>query len=188
MSRPLPALTVHQPFAHLLAIGEKPVENREWPPPPQIVGGYLAIHAGKTVDVEAYETLTKKLAARPRPALWTGRTAPALPPPEEVQLSAIVAVARVVGAIFVRGAADGIRLEVCRMFGAGLSRERAEEFAASPYAFGPWCWCLEEVVRLPVPIPCRGAQKIWTVPEHEADLVRAGWRTATAAAARSATP
>ena len=33
------------------------------------------------------------------------------------------------------------------------------------HAGGPWCWVLEDVRRLPVPLPCRGAQGLWELPE-----------------------
>lgn len=39
------ALTICQPYAHLIAIGDKLVENRTWPTPYR---GPLAIHAGKS--------------------------------------------------------------------------------------------------------------------------------------------
>lgn len=38
------ALTIHQPYAHLIAIGGKLVENRRWRTPYR---GPIAIHAGK---------------------------------------------------------------------------------------------------------------------------------------------
>lgn len=43
------ALTICQPYAHLIAIGEKKVENRKWPPGLHQFGP-LAIHAGKSRD------------------------------------------------------------------------------------------------------------------------------------------
>tara|TARA_B100002049_G_scaffold158746_1_gene118671 strand:- start:355 stop:762 length:408 start_codon:yes stop_codon:yes gene_type:complete len=42
---PIKALTVCQPFAHLIAVREKPVENRTWF---TAYRGPLAIHAGKS--------------------------------------------------------------------------------------------------------------------------------------------
>lgn len=39
------ALTICQPFAHLIVLGEKQVENREWP---TRYRGELLIHAGKS--------------------------------------------------------------------------------------------------------------------------------------------
>ncbi len=39
------ALTICQPYAHLIAVGEKPIENRSWPTQYR---GQLLIHAGKS--------------------------------------------------------------------------------------------------------------------------------------------
>lgn len=41
------ALTICQPYAHLIAIGEKRIENRSWP---TRYRGPLLIHAGKSRD------------------------------------------------------------------------------------------------------------------------------------------
>lgn len=47
------ALTIWQPWAHFIATGAKRVENRDWRPPKDLVGRYLAIHAGKRYDKSA---------------------------------------------------------------------------------------------------------------------------------------
>lgn len=46
MNRPIPALTVCQPYAELIASGVKPIENRTWRTDYQ---GPLFIHAGKSL-------------------------------------------------------------------------------------------------------------------------------------------
>lgn len=40
------ALTLHQPWAWAIAHSDKRIENRSWSPPPDLIGEYLAIHAG----------------------------------------------------------------------------------------------------------------------------------------------
>ncbi|WP_370325271.1 ASCH domain-containing protein [Euzebya sp.] len=42
------ALTVRQPWASLIVLGVKDVENRSWSAPAGIIGQRIAIHAGKT--------------------------------------------------------------------------------------------------------------------------------------------
>lgn len=39
------------------------------------------------------------------------------------------------------------------------------ELAGVPWAEGPWCWILENPRPLPSPIPYRGQQLLYTVPE-----------------------
>lgn len=58
---PIYGLTIHNPWAWTIAEGFKPVENRDWKPPAQLIGGYLAIHAGKTYDSEAADLITDRL-------------------------------------------------------------------------------------------------------------------------------
>lgn len=51
----LPAVSLHQPWASFVAIQVKPYETRHWPPPPDIVGQRIAIHATlKPVSSEHY--------------------------------------------------------------------------------------------------------------------------------------
>lgn len=131
------ALTLHQPWLDAILEHGKPVENRSWPPPRKLVGKLLALHAGVVYDTEA--------------ALWIeGRFGVALKPSESEQ-GAILGVARVVRAFQV----DGERRQVLSRLG-----EQPDPHAGSPWAFGPWCWVLEDLVRV-VPVPCRGAQRVW---------------------------
>lgn len=46
----------------------------------------------------------------------------------------------------------------------------------SPWFVGPFGWTLDEVVALPAPVPCRGAQGLWTVPPEVEALVLGGGR------------
>ena len=41
------ALTLHQPWASLIAEGPKTVETRSWSAPAWVIGQRIAIHAGK---------------------------------------------------------------------------------------------------------------------------------------------
>jgi ASCH domain len=44
------ALTINQPWASLIAVGLKDVENRTWLPQPENVGKRIIIHAGRNYD------------------------------------------------------------------------------------------------------------------------------------------
>lgn len=51
-----------------------------------------------------------------------------------------------------------------------------------PWFCGPVGWLLGDVVTLPKPVPCKGRQGLWTVPEVEAAEV---WRQVAAAEAKA---
>lgn len=134
------ALTLIQPWAWAVCHAGKRVENRTWRPPPSVLGQRIAIHAGKKYDADDAEWIAEEHG---------------IEVPQTVPLGAIVAMARVL-----------------RAFEAGPDGPPITERARDPrgWAFGPWCWVLADVVVLPQPVPCRGAQGLWDVP---ADVERA---------------
>ena len=68
------ALTLHQPWASLIADGRKTIETRSWAPPRTLIGERIAIHASLKVD-------------RPLSEKWF--------PGEHVPLGAIICTARI---------------------------------------------------------------------------------------------
>lgn len=46
----LPVLTLHQPWASLIALGVKTIETRSWPAPKGLIGERIGIHAALHVD------------------------------------------------------------------------------------------------------------------------------------------
>jgi hypothetical protein len=164
-------LTVHQPWAWALAGGWKPVENRDWPPPASLIGHHLVIHAGRQYDEAAAFDLRANAAALGLPEV--------LPGPKVAPLGAIVAVAYVAGAVLVEDLQPG--LAPAKVIG-NVSEQEGRQLAASPWACGPWLWVVRQVVAIP-PIPCRGFQKLWTVPPSIADQVRVAWKAARSSAA-----
>ena len=120
------ALTICQPYAEMIALGEKCIENRTWPTAHR---GLLVIHAGKSRNwLEADDE-------REYPGM---------------QFGALVATAQLV---------DCRRVE-----------DLPPELQGDVHANGPWCWILEDVIRIN-PVPYRGAQGLWdvenTVEIHE---------------------
>lgn len=55
------ALTIWQPWAHFLAIGKKRVENRDWHPPKDLIGQWIAIHAGRRYDARGAASIANEL-------------------------------------------------------------------------------------------------------------------------------
>lgn len=116
------ALTICQPYAELIARGEKLIENRSWP---TSYRGPLAIHAGKSLQWFDDDNHPKANYGIKR---------------EAVPFGAVVAVADLIGCLRVA--------------------QLPPELRSSEHANGPWCWVLENVIRLD-PVPCRGAQGLW---------------------------
>ena len=133
------ALTVHQPWAYLIAEEAKRIENRTWGR--LDFKGPLFVHAGKSRESmfslhDLPSPALRKVKAIGKEGLARGR---------ELAFGAIVAVA---------GRVECVRIE--DLF-------QADRF---PFANGPWCWVLSDVHRLEVPVEAKGAQGLW-IPSAE---------------------
>lgn len=148
--------TILQPWAWYISHGPKRIENRTWAPPASIRGQYLAIHAGKRMDdltiMEAQQFVRRIPTERLGGKIGAGyrENAEGKVTARDLSYGAIVAVARVVAHVTV---------------------------SESPWFVGPIGWVLDEVTAIE-PVPCRGAQGVWTVPDAELALVRARWKAA----------
>jgi hypothetical protein len=139
------AITLHQPWATLMALGEKIYETRGWATSHR---GETAIHAGKRVDREACEREPiKSVLAR------HGYTADNLP------TGAILATSTLEGCYKTKpyGLSDYVELvsdEVVKSIDE-------YEFAFGDYSRGRFAWEMTNVQRLPEPIPAKGQQRLW---------------------------
>lgn len=127
------ALTISQPFASLIASGEKWIENRTWP---TSYRGPLAIHAGKgTQYLDKHE-----LAEYPS--------------------GCVIAVARLVACIQFSKVQHNDKIPENRKSMIPGTYRSWSEAAQHKHAEGPWCWILEDVQAIE-PVPYRGAQGLW---------------------------
>jgi hypothetical protein len=137
------ALTLIQPWAWAICHAGKRIENRGWKPPRSLWGERIAIHAGKQFDADS--------------AL--GLFAHGYGVPSLVPHGAIVATARIVGVVTERKPGDLV---------IESALEEPPTWILSPrnrvWFCGPVGWILDEIVVLREPIPCKGAQRLWTVP------------------------
>jgi hypothetical protein len=144
------ALTLHAPWAYAVAHLEKRVENRSQPPPRTVLGKRIAIHAG-LAEKPAEWTAIAKCIGLPD-GKWTGPMA---------TRGAVVATAFVYG--WMRSPSDWHTVD-------GLP-PRMGRHVGSPWFVGPVGWLLTQVVTLPEPVPCRGAQGVWFLPADVAEAV-----------------
>lgn len=149
--RQIRGITLRNPWPWCITHAGKRVENRTWTPREIGPGDYLAIHAGSSAD--------------------------------DVEIAGVAALLRrEMGVIVPAELVQGAIVAVCVLG----EIEHAAPFLVEtgrrdPWWCGPVGWRLARVVVLPEPVPCRGAQGLWTLPEPVLAAVKVQWRLAEAA-------
>lgn len=180
------AITVHQPWAALIAHGHKTIETRPSPPNgpmrPEGVRGYpgLALERGERIAIHAGHLRSKadvrKVGMAPYEPLLSGD---GLLLEHPLAFSAIVATAVVETALpILTEEAGGPGPEVIRFlspFDGGLldcRRDGAswavhghhhDDLPLGDFTPGRWGWLLNDVRRIE-PVPCSGRQGVWALP------------------------
>ncbi|MNW50072.1 ASCH domain protein [compost metagenome] len=148
------AITILQPWATLIAIGEKKFETRSWSTKHR---GQLAIHAGKKVDRAACEEPEIKEALARH-----GYTVDNLP------IGAVVAVCDLMECWKIQRH-DGMIYKVGHEFPFNELDECEEiwgnELAFGWYDDGRYAWELSNVQRMSTPIRAKGQQGLWNWEE-----------------------
>lgn len=148
------ALSLTQPWATLVAIGEKAIETRSWA---TTYRGPLLIHAAKDFPTAAKDLLLdRRFHQALARAGYYG--------PEHLPRGAIVAIADLV---------DVRQMTQDTWPSLFEAAAQEHEHAFGDYRAGRFAWLLANVRPLPAPIPCRGALGLWTPPP---DLVAAAAR------------
>lgn len=144
MSTPnIRGLTLWRPWAAAIVHGPKRVENRSWAPSKRLIdaGLWIAIHAGFSWDQDgarsAYEAWPAVREVVPHSTCAFESSWPTY-----WRRQGVVGVARVIEASDVNWI----------------------EANDDPWAVGPIVWVLTDITALRQPIPCRGAQGLWTLP------------------------
>ena len=151
------ALTMTQPWASLVAIGENTIETRSWS---TRYRGPLAIHAAKGFPADA-RALCRRQPYREVVARHGYASADDLP------LGCVIAVAILEDVLaFDRSSLRGVRERARR---GELPEHEADFGDFSPGRFG---FVLRDVRRLAVPVPVRGMLGLWTLPKDVETLVR----------------
>jgi hypothetical protein len=157
----MPAMSLYQPYASLIAAGAKRYETRDFAPPQRLLGKRIAIHAAKRVPRrgELGEDVEAAIGGALGRDDWFGR--------DGLPLGAVVCTAVLDMACRVASTPDTRWwAQVDRI----CTRQSPEPYATyncgiqtdlfGDYSIGRWCWELMNVQVLPDPIPARGRQMI----------------------------
>ncbi len=136
------AISLTQPWAQLVVLGSKRVETRSWPTKYR---GEIAIHASK-----GFPALSRALCHEHPTYRWALSE---LWEPDNLPLGSIIGIVEITDCLPTEKADD-----------IGLYSHHAE-WAFGDYGAGRYMWLLSNPVMWDTPIPCKGALKIWTVPE-----------------------
>lgn len=169
-------LTVYSPAAELIARGDKPIENRKWPPYKWMLGRYLAIHASPRYEQPWVDWVAGSYA----------RFA-CDPPRREECTYGIIAVAHLVGWVYREPGETGApkTIEMLPGYEFGSNVNQIGTSLDWRWFEGPYGWVLRDVVRIP-PVACAGRQKLWKLNPFVKDSVKRRW--AAAQKARAAAP
>lgn len=163
-------LTVIQPWASLIVLGHKLVENRQWAPRPDILmpGDFIAIHAGAKPNGQEWIAAADTAAAG-----GLSGSIPILDGLTALEPGGRFGVAR--HRAYVADAVPyGAIVGVVRF--TGTTREKPE--GDSPWWFGPVGWMLEDPVAFARPIPCHGQPLLWGLPAQVYGGVRTAYQAA----------
>jgi hypothetical protein len=163
------ALTVWQPWASLIVGAppsydadptppQKPIENRSWLPPRDLIGKRIAIHAAKKLDEDVLDTIQDIFIDK----LYGPVRAP-YAKPSRFPLAAVVGVATIAGAVVKRSNGtfvDAFGKNDLPIIDIGEDGRR--------FFGGPIGWLFEDRCHLAEPVPCRGFQGLWTLPDDVA--------------------
>jgi hypothetical protein len=155
----MPAMTLHQPWASLLALGVKPFETRSWSPIERyaarggFIGQRIAIHAGlKRIPPAEYKSVILDVLALVgvSPRVADILTSTMADPPH----GAVLATGTLIGAHQVASVRDGAPV---------LDDGRTiRDDLLGDYAEGRWCWEFGDMRQLKEPVPAKGYQGIWS--------------------------
>lgn len=162
------AITIRQPWASLIAFGDKIYETRSWSTKYR---GPVAIHAGKTLDKDAFRYLITPLATMEQLQKCgiTPYTVDDLPYGAVIAMADLVNVWRIVQN-------PGLDVDVAKHIPIGaesLSTDKhapdfgdyfvptEKEMALGHWIPGNYAWELRNVRVLSKPIPAKGKQSLW---------------------------
>lgn len=147
------AITIRQPWASLIAFGDKIYETRSWSTKYR---GPVAIHAGKNLDKDAFRYLITPLATMEQ-LQKCGITPYTV---DDLPYGAVIAMADLVEVWQILHRAGDI-IAVSTSGGDSLFMPTEKEKAFGHWGNGSYAWELRNVRVLSKPIPAKGKQSLW---------------------------
>ena len=136
------AITLHQPWASLIACGLKTIETRDWRPPRAVIGERIAIHAAKR-QPDSWE--------------WDDNIRLAVEHWDDIPLGAVVATALLVDARQV-----GLQTYMGKVLASSPSYTGwVEPDPYGDFSVGRWLWMLTDIQKVEPLVPARGRQGLW---------------------------
>lgn len=154
------AITLKHPWPWAVCVLNKRIENRTWEPwPKQLkIGDWLAIHGGK------WPTSQNEIGGIEDEANDLANDFKDRDFARNLHLADVKACSGIVA--------------VCKFGGVVTESD-------DPWFEGPFGWLLNDLVVLRKPVPCKGAQGLWDLPEDVLEAVRSEWTDAMAMAAEA---
>ena len=167
------AISLHQPWASLIAEGIKTIETRNWAPPKALIGQRIAIHAAKRkptmndMQLIPHRGIEVKIPGYfyqlATPTGQRGGVQVVTEPGRECPLGKMVATAKLIRALPVSEVRDGVaalyRPMTCR--GPLPSCPYIQIDPYGDFSPGRWLWFLEDIEKLDPPVPAAGHQGFW---------------------------
>ena len=149
------ALTIHQPWAQLIADGVKTMETRSWAPPLNMIGKSIGIHAGKQPLPPVIELEIKKYLLYTYNFGWANK----------LPFGAVIATATLAEYYYITEVKDqntviGTLVPFSKEFHI-LNEKKVPTDPFGDYSVGRYAWVFKDVKKLDKPVPARGKQKLW---------------------------
>ncbi len=152
-AEPVYAITLHQPWASLIALGLKTVETRSWPAPARLVGQRIAVHAGRRVVRQPGAAIEREL--REHLGNDWRRAVPAGAVLATATLAGVAKVERV--DLLTNQAIHDVSIGI----GHGVPLGGTNIDPWGDFSPDRWLWFLSDVRPFPEPIPAVGHQSFW---------------------------
>ena len=133
------AITIKQPWASLIALGEKKFETRSWQTKHR---GQIAIHAGKSFDKKAFETFAEVFKE------YGIKTVDELPVGAVIGTVNLIDCHKVINEFLIEASTTGPNI-------------RGREFYFGDYTEGRYAWELSNLQVLAEPVPAKGKLSLW---------------------------